>query len=226
MNFKDAIIVYTDGACSGNPGPGGYAWIIQNNGKEYEFVDIAENTTNNRMELSAVSSSLNFIITKAQELRFKGKPDVEINTDSKYIIDAIEKGWLNSWAKNNWIKKDKEPVKNPDLWVDIYNSLQKVNAKFDWVEGHKGNERNERCDTLARLASLGKIEPHLYENDIKNESSIEDGIQVSQSNLFKFVYNKDKSVEIFQNSNSIVINKDNFADFIKQFADTIIKLNS
>ena len=222
MNPSNEIIVYTDGACSGNPGPGGYAWLLQYDGQAYECVDIAEDTTNNRMELSAVASVLNFIIDKFQ----KARPKAKIYCDSKYICDAINNGWLEYWANNNWKKKDKTAVKNQDLWVDIYHSLQNINAEFLWVEGHNGNELNEYCDNLARKASLRNIEPHLSKKDAENHSVESTYVQKNQVESIQFVFHKNSSVEIKQNNNTIVINKDNLNDFIKNFAEVIIKLNS
>lgn len=226
MNSIQEIIVYTDGACSGNPGPGGYAWILQSDGKEYECVDIANDTTNNRMELSAVASALNFILEKFKKSNSKDKIKVKIYCDSKYICDAINQGWLKYWANNDWKKKDKTPVKNTDLWMDIYSSLQAIDTEFLWVEGHNGNELNEYCDKLAHNAALRTIEPHLIDNVQEEKSENKKPRANDKFTTIKIEYKKDNSVKIIQNDNTIIINKDNLNDFIKIFAEVIIKLNS
>lgn len=226
MNLSEGIIVYTDGACSGNPGPGGYAWILQSDGKEYEYVDIADETTNNRMELSAVASALNFIQEKFTKASSKEKPKVKIYCDSKYICDAINQGWLEYWANNNWKKKDKAAVKNTDLWMEIYNFLQAIDAEFLWVEGHNGNELNEYCDKLAHNAALRTIEPHLLDIGQGEKSENKKPHTKDKLNTIKIEFNKDNSVKIIQNDNMIIINKDNLNDFIIKVAEVIIKLNS
>ncbi|HRS02244.1 MAG TPA: ribonuclease HI [Bacteroidota bacterium] len=219
------IIIYTDGACSGNPGPGGYAWVIQIDGQEYECVDFADNTTNNQMELNAVVSALKFISEKYDKINIEQKPKVKIYCDSKYICDAINNEWLNNWAVNNWKKKDKTEVKNLDLWKEIYAYLQNFDVEFIWVEGHNGNELNEYCDSLARKAAQRTIEPHLIEKH-NNKAAKENKIDNNYANSFNFIFNNDNSVLITQNNNSIILNKSNFNEFIKKFADVIIKFNS
>ena len=134
------VTIYTDGACSGNPGPGGWGAILIYNGVEKELSGGEANTTNNRMELTAVIQAL-------QALR---EPcTVELWSDSKYVIDGLEKGWAASWQKKGWIKSDKKPALNPDLWSVLLNLSQQHELHYHWVKGHADNEYNNRCDQLA-----------------------------------------------------------------------------
>jgi ribonuclease HI len=134
------IVVYTDGACSGNPGPGGYG-IILRSGKHYkELSGGFRHTTNNRMELMAVIIAL-------EKLKFEGSV-VEIYTDSKYVCDAVEKGWVFTWEKKRF--KDK---KNPDLWIRFLVAYRKYSLKIHWIKGHADIPENEKCDKLAVEAS-------------------------------------------------------------------------
>ena len=134
------VYMYTDGACKGNPGAGGYACILVFGEHEKELSGGEAQTTNNRMELSAVISGLEAL---------KEPCEVEIYSDSKYIVSAINEGWLRSWVKNNWKKSDKKPVLNVDLWQRYIAASAKHNLKFNWVKGHNGHDYNERCDRLA-----------------------------------------------------------------------------
>ena len=136
--MKD-VTIYTDGACSGNPGPGGWGAVLIYGKHKRELSGGEKMTTNNRMELTAVIEAL----TKLTE-----PCDVTIYTDSKYVSDAINKGWLRSWQKMNWRKKDGE-VKNPELWQRLIPLLEKHRVSFVWVRGHADNEWNNRCDELA-----------------------------------------------------------------------------
>ena len=138
------VSIYTDGACSGNPGPGGYGCILECEGVERELSGGEGFTTNNRMELMGVISGL-------ESLKFPC--EVTIYSDSSYIVDAINKGWTTSWRKNNWIKSDKKPVKNPDLWERLLKLLDTHEVKFVWVKGHASNPKNNRCDALAVAAA-------------------------------------------------------------------------
>ena len=134
------VEIYTDGACSGNPGPGGWGAVLIYNGVEKQLSGSEKETTNNRMELSAV-------ITALKALR---EPcNVTLTTDSKYVCDAINKGWLTSWQKNSWKKADKKPVLNIDLWQELLPLLDKHRVEFIWVKGHNGHKYNEICDKLA-----------------------------------------------------------------------------
>lgn len=138
--MRKKIIMYTDGACSGNPGPGGYAAILMYEGNIKEISGFENDTTNNRMEITAVIKGLEII---------KQPCDIEIYSDSTYVVDSIEKGWLFSWEKKNWIKADKKPVKNVELWKEMLKYLKIHNIKFIKVKGHSDNEYNNRCDKLA-----------------------------------------------------------------------------
>lgn len=134
------ITIYTDGACSGNPGPGGWGAILEWNGVEKELSGGENPTTNNRMELLAVISALE---------KLNQSCVVELYSDSKYVIDSLTKGWLDSWIKNGWRKADKKPVLNVDLWERLLPLLSKHEVHYHWVKGHAENEKNNRCDQMA-----------------------------------------------------------------------------
>ncbi len=134
------INIYTDGACRGNPGKGGWGAILVYKGKEKELCGGEKQTTNNRMELSAVIAALSAL---------KEPCHVILTTDSQYVVNAIEKGWLRSWQKNNWKKSDKSAVLNVDLWEQLLPLLEMHKVDFMWVKGHNGHPYNERCDKLA-----------------------------------------------------------------------------
>ena len=134
------VTIYTDGACSGNPGPGGWAAILEYNGREKELSGGEAHTTNNRMELTAVIEALKAL---------KEGCAVDLYSDSKYVIDALEKGWVYNWRKNNWIKSDKKPALNPDLWEVLLGEMARHKVKLHWVKGHASNPKNNRCDELA-----------------------------------------------------------------------------
>ena len=134
------VTIYTDGACSGNPGPGGWGAILRYNGQEKELSGGEKDTTNNRMELTAVISALDAL---------KEPCIVELYSDSKYVTDALGKGWAESWKKKNWIKSDKKPALNPDLWEKLLSLCEKHTVHCHWVKGHADNEYNNRCDALA-----------------------------------------------------------------------------
>lgn len=134
------INIYTDGACSGNPGKGGWGAVLVYGENEKELSGGNPDTTNNRMELTAVIEALKALKTPC---------NVALTTDSKYVCDAINKGWVYSWQKNNWRKADKKPALNVDLWQELLPLLEKHKVKFIWVKGHNGHPYNERCDKLA-----------------------------------------------------------------------------
>jgi ribonuclease HI len=142
---KDGVIIYTDGGSLGNPGPGGYGAVILYNSEKKEISGGFKKTTNNRMELMAVIEAL-------KQLEHKDK-QVTIYSDSSYVVNGITKGWAKSWRKNNWIKSNKEPAINPDLWSELLDLLKPLNASFIWVKGHAGNPMNERCDELAKSSA-------------------------------------------------------------------------
>ena len=134
------IELFTDGACSGNPGPGGWGVVLRYNGHEKELSGGEMDTTNNRMELTAAIEGL---------AALKEPCKVRLVTDSKYVSDGITKGWAESWRKNNWRKADKKPALNPDLWEKLLNLINEHDVTIDWVKGHAGHPENERCDQLA-----------------------------------------------------------------------------
>ena len=140
MAEKKLVYIFSDGACSGNPGPGGYGVILRCDGKEKELSGGEPDTTNNRMELSGVIAGL-------EALKYPCR--VIIQTDSRYVVDGIEKGWARSWQRNNWIKSDKKPALNKDLWERLLELLELHEVSFVWIKGHAGHEENERCDRLA-----------------------------------------------------------------------------
>ena len=133
------VIIYTDGACSGNPGPGGWGAILRYGEKKKEMSGGEAETTNNRMELTGVIASLSAL---------KEPCEVTLYTDSQYIVNAINQGWLKSWIAKGW-KRKTGPVKNPDLWQKVYELLQIHTVEFVWVKGHAENPYNNRCDELA-----------------------------------------------------------------------------
>ena len=134
------IEIYTDGACSGNPGPGGWGAVLRYNGREKEISGGEVQTTNNRMELTAVIAALECL---------KEPCTVELYSDSKYVIDALSKGWAVSWRKKGWIKSDKKPALNVDLWERLLKLTEAHEMRYHWVKGHADNEYNNRCDALA-----------------------------------------------------------------------------
>jgi len=149
MSEKLYVEMYTDGACSGNPGAGGYGTILRYQDKsgtwhEKELTAGYKMTTNNRMELLAV-------IVGLEALKCPCK--VKITSDSKYFIDAFEKNWIESWQRNNWRNASKKPVKNDDLWRRLLVAMKPHDIDLNWVKGHNGHEFNERCDRLAVQSS-------------------------------------------------------------------------
>ena len=134
------VELYTDGACSGNPGPGGWGAILIFKGIEKELSGGEGSTTNNRMELTAVIEGLSAL---------KESCFVELYSDSKYVIDGLSKGWAVSWRKNGWKKADKKPALNPDLWETLLTLTEKHQMRYHWVKGHAENPYNNRCDELA-----------------------------------------------------------------------------
>jgi ribonuclease HI len=140
------VTIYTDGACSGNPGPGGYAAVlIYGDGiKRLELSQGYRATTNNRMELLGVITALETLTSPCK---------VTLYSDSEYVVNAITKGWLTSWQSRGWRKADKKPVLNVDLWQRLVPQLERHDIEFKWVRGHNNNVENERCDLLAVMAS-------------------------------------------------------------------------
>ena len=140
MDIIKKVEIFTDGACSGNPGPGGYGVILCFGEHTKELSGGEHETTNNRMELTGVIIGLSAL---------KEPCEVTLTTDSKYVVDSITKGWVYGWQKKGWIKSDKKPALNVDLWKQLLPLLEKHKVNFVWVKGHAGHPENERCDQLA-----------------------------------------------------------------------------
>ncbi len=134
------VVIHTDGACSGNPGPGGWGAILDCNGTRKEICGGAANTTNNRMEMQAAVEALNALTRPC---------DVEMHVDSQYVKDGITK-WIHGWKKNGWKTADKKPVKNTELWQALDDAIKRHSISWHWVKGHVGHVDNERADELAR----------------------------------------------------------------------------
>ena len=134
------VTIYTDGACSGNPGPGGWGAILEWNGVEKELSGGEAQTTNNRMELTGVIRALSAL---------KEPCEVDLYTDSKYVLDALTKGWAKSWRARGWVKADKKPALNPDLWQTLLELTERHTMHYHWVKGHADNPKNNRCDQMA-----------------------------------------------------------------------------
>ena len=141
--MKDEVTIYTDGACSGNPGPGGWGTILSARGVKKELSGGERSTTNNRMELTAVIRGL-------QTLKRPCK--VTVVTDSKYVADAVTLGWAKKWKAQGWMRNKKEKALNPDLWEELLTLLSVHEVTFSWVKGHAGHPENERCDEMAVAA--------------------------------------------------------------------------
>ena len=142
LSGAEAVEIFTDGACRGNPGPGGWAAILRWRGKEKELSGAEPMTTNNRMELMAAIMGLEAL---------KRPSTVCLSTDSLYLKDGITR-WIHAWKRNGWRTADKKPVKNSDLWQRLENALERHRVSFEWVRGHAGHPENTRADALARLA--------------------------------------------------------------------------
>lgn len=134
------VTIYTDGACSGNPGPGGWGAVLLYGCHRRELSGGEPNTTNNRMELTAVISALELL---------KEPCEVELWSDSKYVIDGLQKGWAKGWKARGWIKSDKKPALNPDLWERLLALTETHTLRYHWVKGHADTAENNRCDELA-----------------------------------------------------------------------------
>ena len=144
----EKVTIYTDGACSGNPGPGGWGAILMYQGNKKEISGGKKNTTNNEMELTAVIEALKMLKFPCQ---------VDLYSDSAYVVNTFLQNWIGNWIKNNWKTSSKEPVKNQELWKELYELTKTHQVKFIKVKGHSDNEFNNRCDELARNA-IDKVE--------------------------------------------------------------------
>lgn len=138
------VTIHTDGACIGNPGPGGYGVILDHRGRRRELSGGYSLTTNNRMELLAAIVGLEALTRPCQ---------VTLYSDSRYVVDAVSKGWATKWRSNGWMRNKREPAVNPDLWDRLLGLLEQYPTDFRWVRGHSGNADNDRCDALARAAA-------------------------------------------------------------------------
>ena len=141
--MKEKVIIYTDGACSGNPGPGGWGAILMYKGNKKEISGGCKNTTNNIMEITAVIEALKCL---------KIQSDVQVYSDSAYTVNAFNSKWIYGWIKKGWKTSNGDNVKNKELWQELYSLTQKHNVEFIKVKGHADNEYNNRCDELARNA--------------------------------------------------------------------------
>lgn len=137
----EKVKIYTDGACKGNPGPGGYGCIIVQNGKTQELKGGQKNTTNNIMEMTAIVVALQHL---------KEPCEVELTTDSQYVVKGMTE-WINGWIRKNWVTASRQPVKNKDLWLELLQLSKRHKVKWVWVRGHNGHPENERADVLANL---------------------------------------------------------------------------
>ena len=140
MTILKTVTIYTDGACSGNPGPGGWGAILMYGDYKKEISGGERHTTNNRMELSAVIAALSML---------KEPCIVDLWSDSKYVIDGLEKGWAKNWKAHNWTKGNKEPALNPELWDELLRLTSIHKMRYHWVKGHANNKYNNRCDQMA-----------------------------------------------------------------------------
>jgi ribonuclease HI len=153
----DRVIIHTDGACSGNPGPGGWGAILQFKGATWELLGGAPATTNNRMELTAAIEAL---------AALKRPSQVELHTDSEYLRNGITQ-WIHSWRKNGWKTRERKPVKNDDLWKALDSLISTHKVDFRWVRGHAGHDLNERADALARTGMAPFLKPKKRKPKVK-----------------------------------------------------------
>ena len=150
MDSQKQIDIYTDGACQGNPGPGGYGVVLLSGSHRKELSGGYRLTTNNRMELLAAIEGLEAL---------KERCDVTLYSDSQYVVNSITKGWAEKWKANGWRRNKKDDAVNPDLWDRLLKACELHDVDFRWVRGHTGNKENERCDRLAVEAAKGKDLP-------------------------------------------------------------------
>lgn len=144
MSDVRQVTIHTDGACIGNPGPGGYGVVLEYNGRRKELSGGYRRTTNNRMEILAAIVGMEALRERSQAVLY---------SDSRYLVDAIERGWAKKWRANGWKRNKREKALNPDLWERLLGLCDEHEVEFRWVKGHSGNTENERCDELATKAA-------------------------------------------------------------------------
>lgn len=150
FNMSDLVKIYTDGACRGNPGPGGYGVVLLCGDYRKELSGGFRNTTNNRMELLACIAGLQAL---------KRPSSIEVTSDSSYVVNAMEKGWAKRWRSKGWMLSPSKPAKNADLWKQLLDLCAGHTVRFRWIKGHSGHPENERCDVLAVEAAQAKDLP-------------------------------------------------------------------
>ncbi len=163
--MRDLVEIFTDGACKGNPGPGGYGVVLVSGARTRKLSGGFRKTTNNRMELLAAIEGLRALTQPCS---------VVLTSDSKYVVNAMVKGWAKRWRSNGWKLSPSKPAKNPDLWSDLLDLCEKHTVRFEWVKGHSEHPQNERCDALAVAASNGKNLPadFAFENPEVSEGDL------------------------------------------------------
>jgi ribonuclease HI len=144
------VTIYTDGACQGNPGPGGFGAVLIYGSHRKELAGGYRLTTNNRMEIMAVIAALRALKTRCR---------VDLYSDSQYVVNAMTKGWVTRWKAKNWMRTREDKAKNPDLWEEVLQLCRRHEVKFHWIKGHDGHDENERCDQLAVEAAKGQDLP-------------------------------------------------------------------
>ena len=164
------IIIYTDGGCAGNPGPGGYGAVIIDGESRSELAQGFRRTTNNRMELLACIAALETL---------KAPANVILHSDSRYVVNGIDKGWARKWRANGWMRTESEAAQNADLWAELLDLCNKHRVRFVWVHGHAGNRENERCDRLATGATQGPDlqEDHAY---VRGRTRVPEGLATAR----------------------------------------------
>ena len=197
------IKIYCDGACSGNPGPGGWAAIIKSNNSEREVTGTCDMATNQQMELMAAIGGLSVIIEEAQQ--------VEVITDSELIVNAFNKGWVDSWQKNGWITSKKLPVKNKELWEKLVALTEKHQVKFTWVKGHNGDPYNERANALAQ-AKAQEAKDNLPSLEEEKE------ITSNEKQLIQSLIDLGYSGELVKPSAVIIIDENGDVNVVKRSA--------
>ncbi len=201
--MKNEVIIYTDGASRGNPGPGAWAAVLISGKKRREISGAVRMTTNNRMEIQAALEALS--VLKNQEI------SVKLHSDSRLLVDTFEKGWIHAWVRNGWRKKDKSPVLNDDLLKPLYELVNKFNVKFVWVKGHAGIEENERCDALVNEAlDKGIFEfDSVYEatNGGKKESQTPSHKLLAKKGNFELTLKEDDSYYLKKGASGISFEK-------------------